>query len=747
MAKQRSTTYVPWRLLASIFLLSFVLAIYFVIKPGPREYYNVVVNLIGILYSLGMGMLCIKGMRPFLRSPTAKGIQQTGWRFVPLLLSMMWWVFTLSQIVWFVSAWPTHQPPKFPGPQQFIILLIYPFLISAILLLPSRSLSALARLRLFLDSLLIMAAFTTLCYYYILAPVLVKGHGTMLDKIVASIFTQLDLVVIFCLLLVALRGGETALRPVLFMLTIVVLSIFIEHITHLYEILYTSYNGLSPTDAFLFLSVIMAVGAAQTLRRMLERGAISVPYRTETAEQADLLYPTARRAILPSVLVLLFGVLIFWIWLTGGDRHFRGQIFIVYAGGFVVLLLMVLRQFLAVYEVNRLQREVRRRNRSLNALNDQLAQLATTDALTGLPNHCALVKQLNTELTRARAQQSVYSLLFIDIDNFKSVNDRYGHLVGDEVLRQFGALVESMLRPIDYLGRWGGEEFVVFLAGAGARNAHAIAERIRLRVEQHQFAVDDEFLHLTCSLGIATYPAEAREQETLLMLADSAMYAAKRLGRNQTRAAREPGVLVLGMAAETPAEPQEREVLDMVEALVALQEVRDRPTGQHERRVASLALRLARSLNLSDREAYVVSLGGLLHDLGKAALPDKLLRKREKLSEEETTARRAHPVIGAKVLSTTASLREVAAIIRSHHERVDGLGYPDRLQGEAIPLGARIVAVADAYDAITHRHASTSAEALRILHKNAGSQFDPRVVSALDSLLATGPLQPIRHVA
>ena len=144
--------------------------------------------------------------------------------------------------------------------------------------------------------------------------------------------------------------------------------------------------------------------------------------------------------------------------------------------------------------------------------------------------------------------------------------------VGDTILCQFGELVESLLRSTDALGRWGGEEFVAVLPGTSARDALAAAERIRLSVAHHLFVHESGSLSLTCSLGITTYPDDADEQETLMMLADTAMYAAKHLGRNQARAASEPGVLTLGMVTSAPEVPETQEVLSIVEALVALQE-------------------------------------------------------------------------------------------------------------------------------------------------------------------------------
>ncbi|MGH2506369.1 MAG: diguanylate cyclase, partial [Ktedonobacteraceae bacterium] len=380
-------------------------------------------------------------------------------------------------------------------------------------------------------------------------------------------------------------------------------------------------------------------------------------------------------------------------------------------------------------------------------INKQLEQQVITDSLTGLPNHQALIDRLDTELVRTKAQQITCSILFIDVDHFKPVNDTYGHPVGDMVLCQFGDLVESTLHSTDYLGRWGGEEFLAVLPGTNGNDALAVAERIRLRVARHIFSHNNRGLRLTCSLGSATYPTDANKREILVMLADTAMYAAKHLGRNQTRTAHEPSVLALGRTVEAPQALAERKVQGIVEALIALQEGRDHPTSQHERRVAILTRQLALSMGLSEEEAYIAYLGGLLHDLGKVALPDTLLLKRGRLTEEEFSTIRVHPVTGAHVLSTVPALHEVASIVHSHHEWMNGSGYPDKLVGEAIPLAARIVAVVDAYDVITHNRpyqlAHSATEALQALQKNAGPQFDPRVVAALIHLLANSPPQQI----
>lgn len=745
------TTYVPWRLLAGLFLAGLVAALYYLTQPGDHAFFELSVNVISIFYPLMLGLFCLRGSGRLLRSPPGSPIRQNSRRFSPALLGVTLLWFSLAEVVRLFDTVVLHIVPDFPSPEHYIFLGMYPFLICAVLLLPSQSLSLISRLRILLDSLIIMVAVATLCYYFILAPILVTGAGTPVEKIMAVSLPQADLIFTFCLLMVALRFGDAVLRPVLVMLGVAILGLFASHIIHLDELLKVSYNQLSPGNGLLFLSGLLVVGAAQTVRRILDQGEPASTLSPERVERAALLYPAERwKALLPSLLVLVFGLLIFWIWVTGGDRHFPGQVVLIYIGAFVVLLLMVLRQFLAMYEISMLQRELRVKNRSLSQVNVLLEQQATTDHLTGLPNHRTLAEYLEEELIRARASSTPCSLLFIDIDHFKIINDQRGHLVGDVVLRQFGELIHSTLRSTDTVGRWGGEEFVVVLPGTGAEEALAIAERARSLVARQIFACDDG-LRLTCSLGLATYPDHAADAEDLIACADLAMYAAKRLGRNQICCAQAPGVLELGMDADIAGRPIESEALGIVEALFALQEERDSYTSRHERRVSMLALEIALFLGLSPTQVHAIRLGGLLHDLGKMALPDTLLLKQGRLDENEFGVIRQHPVAGAEVLNTVPFLHDVAAIVRSHHEWLDGSGYPDGLRGEAIPLGARIVTVADAYDVITHNRpyhqARTSSEALRELQKGVGIQFDPQVVDALVRLLATSPPRTVVDVA
>lgn len=270
-----------------------------------------------------------------------------------------------------------------------------------------------------------------------------------------------------------------------------------------------------------------------------------------------------------------------------------------------------------------------------------------------------------------------------------------------------------------------------------AAAAYALAEQIRVAVTNHRFALGGG-IHLTCSIGVASYPTDGASSTELLKVADRAMYAAKRLGRNQTR--RADDAIVTSVSTEAKFGTREEAALfGIVEALAALIEARDGYTGKHTDEVGELVMDVALALDLDIWEARMLAIAGRLHDIGKVAVPDDVLHKPARLSEEEWQVMRTHPVIGADIVSRIPALRGLATIIRAHHERWDGGGYPDKLAGEDIPLGARVIAVVDSYNAMTttrpYRQARDKDWALAELRRYAGSQFDPIIVAMLEHML------------
>jgi diguanylate cyclase (GGDEF)-like protein/putative nucleotidyltransferase with HDIG domain len=382
---------------------------------------------------------------------------------------------------------------------------------------------------------------------------------------------------------------------------------------------------------------------------------------------------------------------------------------------------------------------------AINRMKDALlsAELrAGTDALTGIPNHRAVITALDLELERAQRYGRPCALLFFDLDHFKALNDGYGHVAGDAVLCAFAQVVRSSLRGVDTFGRWGGEEFVALLPELGCAEAQIVAERVRAKVAAHSFMISGG-AHLTCSIGVAAYPADAQDRVALLAAADDAMYAAKHLGRNQTRTAIDPAVLALGHRRARGSSREESFMIGTIEALAALVDARDQYTGRHTMEVAALCRQLALALGLDASQAKMIERAARLHDVGKVAIPDALLQKPGRLTEEEWTVMRTHPSVGADIIKLIPDLQVIEPLIRAHHEWWDGTGYPDALAGEKIPLGARIIAVADAFTVMTtgrpYREAREVEWALREIRRATGTQFDPAVVDAFERLVATSP--------
>ena len=358
-------------------------------------------------------------------------------------------------------------------------------------------------------------------------------------------------------------------------------------------------------------------------------------------------------------------------------------------------------------------------------------RLALTDPLTGLGNHRSFHERLQRELVVAEEESTPLALCLVDFDNLKAVNDQFGHPVGDLVLGQ----VASRLRQGGEAFRLGGDEFAVLLPRQDERQATAVARSIVERVA----ALDVEGVGpVTVSAGVATYPTHGTGRDELIRLADSALYWAKKDGKNRVRAYAAESILRanLEQLADTPDRAARYRA---AESLAKAVDERDAYTGSHSQRVGDYSARIARRLGAEEPAVELTRLAGNLHDLGKLAIPEEILRKPSTLSEAERLVLERHPQIGFRMLESLG-VEPVAEWVLHHHERWDGAGYPNRLAGDQIPLGARIIFVADAYDAMTSERAYSEAlaqqDALAELERCAGTQFDPAVVKALaDELL------------
>jgi diguanylate cyclase (GGDEF)-like protein len=384
---------------------------------------------------------------------------------------------------------------------------------------------------------------------------------------------------------------------------------------------------------------------------------------------------------------------------------------------------------------------------NVNRLIWRLSDAAVTDALTGLMNRRGFQELIATELERARRSNQPLSLIIGDLDHFKALNDAYGHAAGDRALEQLSLILLTAKRRIDTAARIGGEEFAVVLPDSDHHAAYILAERMRREVRE-------TFMYqphsVTISLGVATFPAQGTTVETLVAHADEALYAAKALGRDRTL------VYSAELAANVEEATGERTPhtdrhTSTVLALADVIDARDRGTTTHSQAVGRYAAAIARELGLPDAVVERVRFSGIVHDVGKIGIPDAILSKPGWLSAADWDEMRRHPEIGASILAG-ANLEDVSEWVLAHHERPDGTGYPHGKSGHEIPLEARILAVADAYEAMRsdriYRSAMTEDEARAELERCAGTQFDARVVEAflrmLDRYAEPGTLRLVR---
>lgn len=365
---------------------------------------------------------------------------------------------------------------------------------------------------------------------------------------------------------------------------------------------------------------------------------------------------------------------------------------------------------------------------------------AITDGLTTLHSHRYFQVRLAEELERAARCDHTVSLLFCDIDLFRTANDLNGHQFGDVVLQQMGKLIRENVRSMDVTARYGGEEFAIILPEISESQAYQAAERLRRAVASHQFGQKPPSeTTLTVSIGMASYPTDATTREDLVRKADQAMGLAKQLGRNQVRLYRElaslepfPDESSSGKVSLEGRRIMESAYLETIHSLAAAVDARDPNTSRHSENVARLATAVARALDLGEQEVRNIGVAGLLHDVGKIGVPDSILSKPGPLTEEEWEKVKLHPALGESIIHHASSLREIVPLVLHHQERFDGKGYPSRLTGEDIPLGARILAVADAYEAMSsnrpYRPAMSRDEIVAELQRSAGTHFDPKLV-------------------
>ncbi|HET7840792.1 MAG TPA: diguanylate cyclase, partial [Terriglobia bacterium] len=398
------------------------------------------------------------------------------------------------------------------------------------------------------------------------------------------------------------------------------------------------------------------------------------------------------------------------------------------------------------------------------------AEQAIIDGLTQLKTHRYFMEALDSEWRRAPRAGHHFSVIMMDLDNFKPVNDRSGHLEGDKILTAVARLIESRCRQSNVVARYGGDEFAILMPEATVDQAEIMADRLRAAmVADPQLAEH----RVTASFGIASFPVHGATPEEILRVADAGMYLAKHQKGNCVRVVPMDflgadgttkgmwerqlleaylGVAVKRMFATGPeafnqyfqrfqqaalkAGDEGLSLLDTVTALAFAIDAKDHYTQGHSQAVSRLAAQVARQLGLGEAEVEEIRLAGILHDIGKIGVPETLLNKPSTLTPDEYEIMKTHATLGWKILEPLRvnSIERIRRMVRHHHERFNGKGYPDGLKGDDIPLGARIISIADSFDTMVSRRVYKEglpvAEALAEIERDRGEHFDSTLVDA-----------------
>lgn len=390
---------------------------------------------------------------------------------------------------------------------------------------------------------------------------------------------------------------------------------------------------------------------------------------------------------------------------------------------------------------------------------ERVSANANIDSLTLLSNHRGFQEILSNELAKAQARKSHLSVVMMDINNISKINRELGHAKGDEVIKLVAEKVKQNIRSADAAGRYGGDEIAIILPDTDTDEAKYIAEYLTYSLS---CCFVDDVGPVKVAVGVATYPECTSDQEKLLILTEQAMYISQAKGYKDGMSAIVSSLdfnfwddMALNSFAEvlTKRHSQlgvnfeeelvhkfnneqiisQNHLIEMVTSLASAIDAKDTYTKGHSSSVARYSEALARAINLPEAEVERISLGALLHDVGKIGIPENVLRKPTHLSDEEWDIMKQHPVIGAeKVLMPNEALRDLIPIVKYHHEHWDGSGYPEKLQGENIPFAARIVSIADAYHALIsdrpYRKGLSVSKACEILKMGAGIQWDSNLV-------------------
>lgn len=383
----------------------------------------------------------------------------------------------------------------------------------------------------------------------------------------------------------------------------------------------------------------------------------------------------------------------------------------------------------------------------LSTLVREVELLSIQDPLTGLLNRRGFFSQVKRHIDIARENDQNIAVMMVDIDLFKTINDIYGHQIGDLTIQNIACEFAHCVRDSDITGRYGGEEFIGMLFNVTANEAYTIAERFRQRIEGLVIQTEFYNINVTVSIGVCHINASSTGMESLLSRTDKALYEAKSAGRNRVVLWKNTSPFshlvtkptINQHPGEIPIRPNVSLFTETVESWMRALELRDSETEGHTKRVTTLSVKMAQLLNMSPDECENIRVGAILHDIGKIAIPDSILFKQGKLEPEEWVIMKKHPEFAYQFLSPIRLMQNVLDIPYGHHEHWDGSGYPQGIKGEAIPIAARIFTLVDVWDALTtdrcYRPAWSLDKTMQYILEQSGKLFDPNLVPIFINLI------------
>ena len=394
----------------------------------------------------------------------------------------------------------------------------------------------------------------------------------------------------------------------------------------------------------------------------------------------------------------------------------------------------------------KLTREILTSHLTNASLYHQARLTSLTDALTGVGSRRLLEDKLETECARSKRYKHPFSVAILDLDNFKTINDVFGHATGDEALKKLAECMKIQKRIPDILARYGGDEFVILMPETEANDALTFIERIRAKVQQIEV---EENVSMTISCGVAqSMPDFSESSSDMIRRADLALYEAKSAGRNCVKLWNKKMSKVLKAGdieferikklkrrVAGLSEQAEQMFMQSIWGLVQALEAKDSFAKKHSESVMNYAVSIAEMMKIPPKYLEVLRRAAMIHDIGNIGVPDAILSKPGKLTPRERKIIEQHPLIAVRILDKMSFLKQEVAIVRSHHEKWNGQGYPDGLLNTSIPIGARILAVADTFDALisdrSYHNSRSIAEAIEILTDSSGYDFDPEAVKAM----------------